>query len=221
MPQAQHMATSPTRKPLSIMLPATVQTSTIDNKMIEVLRNHIINRLGNDLDNLEEVLSKFKHITTKRNEQLLLQGDVCKYVYFIAKGCLQVYVYDKDLNETTRDIVIEDNWCSELLSFGSGNPASENIRTVEPCELFAIDRQSFKILMETVPQFDKVYKQILEASYANSVYRINTFVSLTALERIKWLMEYRPLLMTRLSSKLIASYLGINKDVFSRLKTKL
>lgn len=189
--------------------------------MIEVLRNHITSRLGNDLDNLDKVLSAFKYVKTKRNEQLLQQGHTCKYVYFIAKGCLQVYVYDKDFNETTRDIVIEDNWCSELLSFGSGNPATENIRTVEPCELFAIDRQSFHTLMESIPQFDKVYKQILEASYANSVYRINTFVSLSALERIQWLIEYRPMLMTRLSSKLIASYLGINKDVFSRLKAKL
>jgi CRP-like cAMP-binding protein len=124
--------------------------------MIEILRHHITSRLGNDLDNLDKVLSTFQPITIKRNEQLLQQGDTCKYVYFIAKGCLQVYVYDKEGNETTRDIVIEDNWCSELLSFGSGNPATENIRTVEPCELFAIDRQSFQVLMETVPQFDKV-----------------------------------------------------------------
>lgn len=189
--------------------------------MIEILRNHITNRLGNDLEDLDKVLSTFKHIHAKRNEQLLQQEETCKYVYFIAKGCLQVYVHDKDFNETTRDIVIEDNWCSELVSFGSGNPATENIRAVEPSDLFAIDRLSFKKMMETVPQFDKVYKQILEASYANAVYRINTFVSLTALERIKWLMEYRPSLMTRLSSKLIASYLGINKDVFSRLKSKL
>lgn len=189
--------------------------------MIEILRNHLTSRLGDDLDNLDKVLSTFKYIKTKRNEQLLQQGDICKYVYFIAKGCLQVYVYDKDFNETTRDIVTEDNWCSELISFGSGKPATENIRTVEPCDLFAIDRENFQIMMETVPQFDKVYKQILEASYANSVYRINTFVSLSALDRIKWLMEYKPILMTRLSSKLIASYLGINKDVFSRLKAKL
>ncbi|MEH6678890.1 MAG: cyclic nucleotide-binding domain-containing protein [Sediminicola sp.] len=188
---------------------------------MEILRDHITGRLGKDLENLDTVLNNFQHIKAKRNEQLLQQGEICKYVYFVAKGCLQVYVYDKDFNETTRDIVIENNWCSDLLSFGSGNPAQENIRAVEPCELFAIDRQSFRTMMETVPQFDKVYKQILEASYANSVYRINAFVSLTALERIKWVLEYRPMLMTRLSSKLIASYLGINKDVFSRLKAKL
>ncbi|HMV08491.1 MAG TPA: cyclic nucleotide-binding domain-containing protein [Cyclobacteriaceae bacterium] len=188
---------------------------------MEVLKNHIVRRLGTEPANLEFVLSKFTLIEAKRNQQLLTQGDICKHVYFVAKGCLQVYVYDQNMNETTRDIIVEDNWCSELISFGAGLPASENIRTVEPSVLLAIDRQGFQQLMETVPQFDQVYKQILEASYANSVYRINTFVSLSALERIKWLMQYRPTLMSRLSSKLIASYLGINKDVFSRLKAKL
>jgi len=189
--------------------------------MIDVLRQHIINRLGKNIDNIDLVLSKFRSMEFKRNEQLLKQGDVCKYVYFVAKGCLQVYVYDSEMNETTRDIVIEDNWCSELISFGSGQPATENIRAVEPSHLLAIDRKGFQEMMEKVPQFDKVYKQILEASYANSVYRINTFVSLSALDRIKWLMNNRPSFMTRLSSKLLASYLGINKDVFSRLKAKL
>lgn len=189
--------------------------------MIEHLRNHITQRLGANIEQLDTVLAAFKPIHAKRNEQLLKQGDVCKHVYFVVKGCLQVYVFDKDFNETTRDLVTEDHWCSELQSFGSAQPATENIRTVEPSLLLAIDRQNFQKMVETVPQFDKVYKQILEASYANSVYRINTFVSLSALERIRWLMEYRPQLMSRLSSKLIASYLGINKDVFSRLKAKL
>lgn len=189
--------------------------------MIEVLKQHIEKRLGNDVENLDLVLSKFKSVETKRNEQLLRTGEVCKYVYFIAQGCLQLYVHDKEMNETTRDIVAEDNWCSELISFSSGQPATENIRTIEPSYLLAISRDGFQDMMQTVPQFDKIYKQILELSYANSVYRINSFVSLSALERIKWLMQNRPTLMTRISSKLIASYLGINKDVFSRLKAKM
>jgi CRP-like cAMP-binding protein len=189
--------------------------------MIDILRSHIVTRLGNDIDNLDYVLAHFNELTVKRNEILLREGDICRYVYFIASGCLQVYVQDEDGNENTRDIVIEGNWCSELMSFGNQQPSSENIRTVELCHLFTIDRTNFQKLMSTVPQFDKVYKQILELSYANSVYRINAFVSLSAFDRIKWLMEHRPGLMTRISSKLIASYLGINKDVFSRLKSQL
>jgi hypothetical protein len=111
-------------------------------------------------------------------------------------------VYDQQMNETTQDIVIEDNWCSELISFASGQAATENIRTVEPSQLLAIDRQGFQQPIRTIPQFDRVYKQILEASYANSVYRLNTFVALSALDRIRWLIEYRPTLMSRLKAKL-------------------
>ncbi len=189
--------------------------------MIEILERHLINRLGKDVAHLDKVLANFKQLSVKRNQELLRQGEICKQVYFVVSGCLQVYVHDKDFNETTRDIVLEDSWCSELISFGTGNPANENIRTIEPCKLLAIDKQGFQHMIETVPQFDKVYKQILEASYANSVYRINSFVSMSALDRIKWLMEYRPALMTRVSSKILASYLGIHKDVFSRLKAQL
>lgn len=189
--------------------------------MIEVLKQHIEKRLGTNTDGLDNVLQHFTCIKAKRNQLLLQQGEVCKYVYFVARGCLQVFVYDAEGNETTRDIVVEDNWCSELISFGNQAPATENIRCVEPCILWAIDARSFQKLMQTIPQFSIVYKQILEASYANSVYRINTFVALSALERVKWLMEYRPKLMARLSSKLIASYLGISKETLSRLKAKL
>ncbi len=189
--------------------------------MIETLRQHLINRLGKDTDNLEIVINCFKPVITKRNVFIVKEGEICQNVYFIVKGCLQVFVYDKDTNEITRDIVTEGTWCSDLISFGSGKPSTENIRTVEPCELLAIDRQSFQKMLETVPQFEKIYKKLLENSYANSVYRINTLNSLSGLERIKWLMEFRPKLMTRVSSKLIASYLGINKDTFSRLKRQL
>jgi CRP-like cAMP-binding protein len=189
--------------------------------MIDILQQHIISRLGNDTDNVATVLQYFIPLYVKRNELIVKEGEVCRYVYFVAKGCLQVYVHDSEMNETTRDIVTEDAWCSELISFGSGRPATENIKAIEPCQLLAIDRESFQKLMQTVPQFDKVYKQVLESSYANAVYRINTFVAMPALDRIKWLMDKRPALMTRVSGRIIASYLAINKDVFSRLKAKL
>lgn len=189
--------------------------------MPHTLKQHIVNRLGDDIDHLDEVLAAFIQVDLKRGDFVLKQGELCNFVYFICSGCLQVFVYDSDFNESTRDIVIEDNWCSDLVSFGSGMPATENIKAVEPCVLMAINREAFSKMIQTVPQFDKVYKQILEASYSNSVYRINTFLALSALERIKWLMEFRPKLMSRLSSKLIASYLGISQETLSRLKSNI
>jgi CRP-like cAMP-binding protein len=86
--------------------------------MVNVLHQHLLSRLGNDTAGLDQVLSYFKAITLKRNEQVLRQGDICRWVYFVLNGCLQVFIVHEVGNETTRDIVIENNWCSELISFG-------------------------------------------------------------------------------------------------------
>ncbi|WP_297334474.1 cyclic nucleotide-binding domain-containing protein [Flavobacterium sp.] len=189
--------------------------------MKEFLEAHIRKRLGENPENLDFVLDHFEPVTVAKNEMILKSGKTCNHIYFIVSGCLQVFVYDDDMNENIRDLIIEDNWCSELHSFTTGNPANENIKAIEPCQLLCISKSNFALLVQKVPQFNVAYQQILEQSYLNSVYRINTFVSMSALDRLKWLMQNRPYLLNRISSKTLASYLGINKDVFSRLKSKL
>lgn len=187
----------------------------------EILRAHILQKLGQCPPNLELVLDQFEEGSYKRGTVLLQQGQVCKHVYFITKGCFQVYTTDAEGLETTRDIVLEDNWVSELISFGSGQPATESIRAVENTEACTIGPERFQQMLKQVPQFESFYRQILEASYFNSVYRINSFVALNALQRVQWLLAYRPGLLSRLPSKLMASYLGISQETFSRLRSKL
>lgn len=188
--------------------------------MIEILRNHILAKIGDNSAQLEEVLSQFQHIAVKRDTQLLRQGDVCKHVYFVATGCLQVSSLDQNHKETTRDIVIENYWCSELASFSGQIPAVENITAIEDSNLLAINRSNFHKLMSSVPQFEKFYTQLLEASYAHSVHRINAIMALSAAEKIEWLAKNQPHLIERVSSKMIASYLGITQETYSRLKRK-
>jgi CRP-like cAMP-binding protein len=189
-------------------------------KMTEILEKHITDRIGKRPENLDMVIPHFESIKTKRGEHLLNQGDVCRFVYFIVKGCLQVYVLDKNGNESTRSFYFENGWVTDIFGFKNQTPSSEFIKCIEPCELLRIHFEPFQALCSEVPQFDALYKEILEASYNNTVYRVNTLTSLNALERVQWLMETKPLIMTRLSSKLIASYLGISPETLTRLKSK-
>jgi CRP-like cAMP-binding protein len=188
--------------------------------MIDILRNQILTKIGDDTSLLEAVLSKFQHIAVKCDTQLLRQGDICKHVYFVATGCLQVSHLDKNHKETTRDIVIENYWCSELASFSEQVPAIENITAIEDSNLLAINRPNFYQLMASVPQFEKFYTQLLEASYAHSVNRINALMALSAAEKVEWLTKNQQHLLDRVSSKMIASYLGITQETYSRLKRK-
>jgi CRP-like cAMP-binding protein len=181
----------------------------------------ISRKLLDDIGHVELVMSKFQRIDLKRNEQLLNEGDVCKHVYFITQGCLQAYVYGTKMLESTKEIVTEGNWYCDLRSFKDELPATENIRAVEASQVQCINRRDFIYLVQTIPRFGAAYQFMLEAYYAHIANRVEAFVALSASDRIRWLMDNRPELMTRLPSKLIASYLAINKDVFSRLRAKL
>jgi CRP-like cAMP-binding protein len=189
--------------------------------MIELLKQHIVNRLGREPENLSLVLPHFEPVHVKRGDHLVLAGEVCKYVYYIAEGCVQVYVVGKQGNESTREFYVEDQWVTDIFGFQNQSPSTESIKCVEPSKLLRIHYDSFQQLAQQVPQFAAIYKQILEVSYNNTVYRVNTLTSLDALDRIKWLMDNKPKIMARLSSKLIASYLGISPETMTRLKAKL
>lgn len=189
--------------------------------MIEVLQNHIIKRLGKAPDHLAEVSKAFEPLHSKRGSFLLREGEVCKYVYFIVEGCLQVFVIDKNGNESTREFYTEEQWVTDIFGFKNQQASEEYIKCVEPCKLLRIHYDAFQHFSVEVPAFAQIYQQVLELSYNNTVYRVNTLTAMDALERMKWLMENKPKLMTRLSSKLLASYLGISPETMTRLKGKL
>lgn len=184
------------------------------------LRQHIIARLGREPDQLDTVLESFIEKRVKRNEFLLREGEICKQVYFIVEGCLQVFVVDAKGNESTREFYVEESWVTDIFGFQNQTPSKENIRCVESCQLLSISYEQFQRMGAAFPAFIQVYQQILEQSYQNTIYRVNTFTAMNALERLTWLRENKPELLTRLSSKLLASYLGISPETFTRLKAK-
>ena len=189
--------------------------------MYSLIENDIKKLVNADEESLQFVLSHFKELETKRNHLLLKEGDVCRTCYFINKGCVQVYYLDKNADEATRDLFFEGQWMTNIDSFSKQEPSKEFYRTIEPAEFLAIDRDNFFQLIGKVPQFMEAYRQILEASYSHSINRINTFNAMDALDRLKWVRENQPHILTRLSSKIIASYIGVSPETLSRLKSRL
>lgn len=189
--------------------------------MHELLKAHITHRLGEEPPHLDQVLACFEPLEVPRQTQLLEAGTVCQAVYFIVEGCLQVYVLDADGQESTREFFFEEDWVTDIFGFQQQLPSQEYIRAVEPCRLLAVRYADFQTLAAAVPAFSAVYQQILETSYRNAIYRVNTFTSMNALARINWLMQHRPRILTRLPGKLVASYLGISPETFTRLRGKV
>ncbi len=189
--------------------------------MKEKLRQYIIQKFGKTPPNLEKVVACFEELEAKRGTHLLRHGEICKHVYFVVKGCLQVYVLDKRGNESTRSFYFEEGWATDIFGFQNQKPSSENVKCVEPSQLLKIHYSDFQELSKEVPHFAALYSELLESSYTSTVYRVNTLTAMNSLERVQWLMENKPIIMKRLPSKLVASYLGITPETLTRLKPKL
>ena len=138
------------------------------------------------------VIGHFKPMITKRNAFLLTPGEVCRHYYFVNKGCLRLFSMNDTGEEGTRYFAFEGSFGTALPSLIDQQPAFEFIQTIEPSELLVIGRDDFFRLVDTVPPFARIYRQILEAAFITAQKRIYGFQGLDAIDKVRWVMAYQP-----------------------------
>ena len=189
--------------------------------MYDQIEQYLKERTNINGVSLQEVVSHFKPLKTKRNEVLCRTGQVCKNFYFINKGCLRMYEIDKKGNEVTGYFALEDQIMSAITSFVLQQPSRDFLVSVEPSELLIISRDSFFKLIDTIPEFRDVYNQFMQFAFIHSQMRIYSFLGMEGIDKLRWVMEHEPKLLTRISSKAVASYLGMTNSTLSKLRAQL
>lgn len=172
-------------------------------------------------ESLQEITSHFKPLKTKRNEILCSIGQVCKNFYFINDGCLRMYEIDNKGNEVTGYFALEDQIMSAITSFVLQKPSRDFLVSIVPSDLLVISRDRFFKLIDTVPEFRDVYNQFMEFAFIHSQMRIYSFLGMEGIDKLRWVMEHEPKLLTRISSKAVASYLGMTNSTLSKLRAQL
>ena len=189
--------------------------------MHKKLENYLKERVTIDKKTVAQIVSHYKLIKTDRNEMLCNIGQTCKNFYFINEGCLRMYEIDTKGNEVTGYFALEESFMTSITSFVIQKPSRDFLLSFEPSELLVISREDFFKLTETIPEFNKIYQQFIEFAFIHSQMRIYSFLGMEGIDKIKWVMEHEPKLLTRISSKAVASYLGMTNSTLSRLRKKL
>ena len=189
--------------------------------MYEILKNFIRSKAEIDDQSLDEVCSYFQLIQTKRNEILLSYDQISKHYYFVNKGSVRLFTNTKDGIEISRYFAFEGNFVTALPSFIDQLPAEEYLQTIEKSELLCISRKDFYYLVNKLPQFSKIYTEILELGFITAQKRIYGFQGFDAMEKVRWVIQNQPKLLLKVSNKMAASYLGITPSTLSRIKSKM
>jgi len=186
----------------------------------ELLASYIKNVISVNDTEMQLILSFFKFKKLKKNELVLHHGEASQRTFFVIKGCLRIFYIDEQGVESTRYFAFENQFATALVSFITAKPSEELMQAVEPTEVLYISHENFYRLLELLPQWEKFYRIYLENAYVNNTNRLQSFFVQDALTKYRYLLEENPIIVQRLSNKLVASYLGISQATLSRLKAK-
>lgn len=168
---------------------------------------------------IAKVVAAYKLFPTKHNQLLVRKGDVAKYLYFVEKGYLRVFVTDASGNQFTRFLIEEGMEGTAFPSFISQQVSSASVQCVGKAEVLRISYDELQKLYQAVPEFERLYRKIIEMAYVSSIHRIETLISMNARERYLQLLKEKPKWFQQLPANVIAEYLGITKETLSRLKS--
>jgi CRP-like cAMP-binding protein len=164
------------------------------------------------------ILSAFETITIRKKKDLLVPGQVCKYLYFITKGCLRSFYTDSNGVDHIYQIRMDNNWISDLESFFSKSPSKYNIEALEDTNLLRIPFDRMEQLMIEVPGLERYFRILFQKAYVNALKRLNATMWETAMDRYNEMLKEHPEIFQRVPLVHIASYLGITPESLSRIR---
>lgn len=169
----------------------------------------------------KEQISSFFRVKKLRKRQFLLQEeDVCKDFAFVSQGLLKSYVLDEKGNENINLFGWEGWWIADFQSFLFQSPATLAIEAIEDCELLLLSRENYDQMLEEVPAMERYFRLVYERSLATKDQRLVTAQTYSAEEKYNHLIQTYPELIQRIPQSLLASFLGLTPETFSRIKHK-
>ena len=187
-----------------------------DSKLIYYIQKWV------DVNEAEEhlILEAFEPIAVKRKKDLLIPGEVCRYVYFIISGALRSYHVDEKGVEHIFQLSLENSWISDLESFFSQKPANYYIESIEESSLLRISYERLETLYAQVPKMERYFRILFQKAYINALQRLNATMWDSAEERYNDMVRENCTILQRVPQTYIASYLGITPESLSRIRKK-
>ncbi len=171
----------------------------------------------------EEMQMQSNVITLKKNEILVNVGSKQKYVYFIVSGSLAVYSFTNEGERKAIWFHFDDLFSMAAApdSYYLNEPTKYEITALEKTCVIRFSKQSFDLWILKYPRFNKFYIEgITLGRVIVQEARVQRLIS-TPEQYYCYLSEKFPSMVSRISSKNMAHFLGLSPEWFSKLKRRM
>tara|TARA_R110002012_G_scaffold49843_3_gene129039 strand:+ start:3278 stop:3856 length:579 start_codon:yes stop_codon:yes gene_type:complete len=180
--------------------------------------NGVINLKPEDIEILKNYVTERHYL---KNQYIIQQGDICKTESFIVSGCTKTFYVHENGQEHIIMFSVKDWWTADIGSFVSQTPADFNVQCLEDTTVIQFHYDTIDELFEKIPKLERFFRKIIERAFVASQKRLIRNLSLSAKERYTYFRNTYPDFEQRIPQYMIASYLGITKEFFSKMKNKI
>lgn len=167
-------------------------------------------------ERIREIAKISKH---PKKTILLKDGDINNDICMVISGLVRSYYINEGKDITSR-FMDEGFIITSWISFYTRKPGNEFIETQEDTVLACVHYNEIQKLYDEFPEFNIIGRKQVEYSFYMSELRTRMLRKHTAEEKYKFFLDNHANLMQRVSLKHIATYLGMNEETLSRVRSQ-
>jgi len=162
----------------------------------------------------------FVRLTMKKGSYLLSEGEISHHVWFLEKGVARLFVW-QDSKDITSDFFFSSEFIGSYDTSTLKIRSGINIQLLTNATLYSISWTKLEVLKKHYPELIEIEKNIVACYLKCIKTRVIEFQMLSPTERYLKLIREYPYIIHQVSCYMIASYLGISKETFSRIRARV
>lgn len=184
------------------------------------LQDHIRKFVPITENEWDEIRAYFITLYPKKKEILHTEGQICKYNYYVAEGCVRMYFIDRKGVERTVQFALEHWWLADYFSFQKQKPSDFYIQAVTKSSIWALPYTKQETLLERFPILERYFRIVHQTAHAATQVKIKLNHELSKEENFRHFTTSFPDFVQSIPQYMLASYLDITPEYLSELRAK-
>ena len=169
-------------------------------------------------ESIEKLIPYLEIRRFEKKKKLVNQGELEDYLNVVIKGLVRKYVPSSIRGEVTLQLATEGHFIQSEISFHHRVPSEVIVQTIEPTVLVSIRHDRLQEAFEIMPEFESLGRAIIMEMFIKKDARYFDQLKTATRDRFLEYINTHPEMLQRVPQKVLASYLNIKPETFSRLK---
>ncbi|MBB6329703.1 CRP-like cAMP-binding protein [Chryseobacterium sediminis] len=163
----------------------------------------------------------FKPINLKKGDFFIREDESCRYIGFIESGAVKAYAIDKEGKENITCFKFENEFVTSFPEFMTQEKSRRSIKAIEESVIYRISYPDYQHLLGEVAALNEVVKLVMEQEYNQKERYMLNYNNKSAVDKYRHVLSNEPMLVQRITTQDLASYLGITQRSLTRAKGQI